>query len=100
MLSKEVVLIIYTTKYRLGGHQFPVVAETFADEKCERNSNCEVITRAVESKRDVLKVLDEICAKDKQIKEFSNLKSQISNLKLSTVRFCRFATTHSMSSRR
>jgi len=30
--NSSVVLILYTTKYRLGGAQFPVVAETLAAE--------------------------------------------------------------------
>lgn len=70
MLSKEVILIIYTTKYRLGGHQFPVVAETLATEKRTKSFVGEVVTSAVESKRDVLKAISEIRDKDKQIKEF------------------------------
>ncbi|MFN0138874.1 MAG: class I SAM-dependent methyltransferase [Pyrinomonadaceae bacterium] len=70
MQSREVILIIYTTKYRLGGHQFPVVAETLAAEKRGSGFDGEITTRAVESKRDVLKALAEIRDKGKQIKEF------------------------------
>ena len=68
-MSADVILIIYTTKYRLGGEQFPVVAETLADEKrtvCEGD----VIVRAVESKRDVLKAIAEVKDAGKQIAEF------------------------------
>ncbi len=64
-----VTLIIYTTKYRLGGHQFPVVAETLADEKRQAAAT-DVVTRAVESKRDVLQAIAEIRDAGKKIKEF------------------------------
>lgn len=70
MSPNNVVLIIYTTKYRLGGHQFPVVAETLAAEKSSDGFEGEVVTQAVESKRDVLRAIVEICDKDKKIKEF------------------------------
>ncbi len=68
MSTPDVVLIIYTTKYRLGGHQFPVVAETLAAEK--RGNGVEVVPRAVESKRDVLKAIAEVRDSGKKIKEF------------------------------
>ena len=64
------ILIIYTTKYRLGGHQFPVVAETLAAEKREAGFAGEIITRAVESKRDVLQAIDEIRQTGSKISEF------------------------------
>lgn len=70
MPNDSVILIIYTTKYRLGGSQFPVVAETLATEKRGAGFAGEVITRAVESKRDVLQVFDEIKQADNQIDEF------------------------------
>lgn len=69
MPNKQVVLIIYTTKYRLGGHQFPVVAETLAAEKRVGFAG-EVLTRAVESKRDVLQAIAEIREAGKKLKEF------------------------------
>jgi ubiquinone/menaquinone biosynthesis C-methylase UbiE len=68
--SDNLILIIYTTKYRLGGHQFPVVAETLAAEKRSNGFDAEVLASAVESKRDVLKAIAEIRDKGKQIKEF------------------------------
>ncbi|NOT46972.1 MAG: hypothetical protein HOP17_04385, partial [Acidobacteria bacterium] len=49
------ILIIYTTEYRKGGSQFPVVAETLADEKRASGFDGPIVCRAVESKRDVLK---------------------------------------------
>ena len=64
------ILIIYTTKYRLGGSQFPVVARTLADEKREGGFKGEIVCRAVESKREVLQILDEIRASGKTIDEF------------------------------
>ncbi|MGB7201027.1 MAG: class I SAM-dependent methyltransferase [Pyrinomonadaceae bacterium] len=70
MQSKKVILIIYTTRYRLGGHQFPVVAETLAAEKRGNGFDGEVVASPVESKRDVLKAIAEIRDKGKQIKEF------------------------------
>ena len=69
-LNKNVILLIYTTKYRLGGHQFPAVAQTLADEKRDGGFTGEIIERAVESKRDVLAAIDEVRQAGKQIKEF------------------------------
>ncbi len=70
MAENNVILIIYTTKYRLGGHQFPIVAETLADEKRESGFDGEIVTRPVESKRDVLAAIDEVRQAGKQIMEF------------------------------
>ncbi len=70
MPTTSVLLIIYTTKYRLGGHQFPVVAETLAAEKRENGFAGEIITRAVESKRDVLQTINEIARAGKTISGF------------------------------
>ena len=69
-ISDSLILIIYTTKYRLGGHQFPVVAQTLADEMREGGVDREIITRAVESKRDVIAAIDEVRQAGKLIKEF------------------------------
>ena len=66
----EVILIIYTTKYRLGGAQFPVVAETLANEKREVGFDGEIIHRAVESKVDVLREIAEIRDAGNEIAEF------------------------------
>lgn len=70
MTERRVILIIYTTKYRLGGGQFPVVAETLANEKRESGFAGDVITRAVESKRDVLQAIDEVEQSGGSIAEF------------------------------
>ncbi|MEO6656471.1 MAG: class I SAM-dependent methyltransferase [Pyrinomonadaceae bacterium] len=70
MPENRVILIIYTTEYRRGGHQFPVVAETLAAEKRESGFWGEIATRAVESKRDVLQAITEIKAAGNEISEF------------------------------
>ncbi len=69
MPEAETVLIIYTTKYRKGGSQFPVVAETLADER-RNGSRVDVVCRAVESKRDVLKEMAAIRDSGRRIGEF------------------------------
>jgi ubiquinone/menaquinone biosynthesis C-methylase UbiE len=70
MTNDQVILVIYTTKYRLGGNQFPVVARTIADERVDAGFGGDVITRAVESKREVLQAIAEIKDAGKRIKEF------------------------------
>jgi len=65
-----VILIIFTTKYRLGGAQFPIVARTLADEKRADGFDGEIICGAVESKRDVLRLFDEIKSSGDEIDEF------------------------------
>jgi ubiquinone/menaquinone biosynthesis C-methylase UbiE len=67
--NSDVILIVYTTKYRLGGEQFPVVAETLAAEKRE-GFDGEVIARAVENKREVLQAIAEIRELGRKIAEF------------------------------
>ncbi len=64
------ILIIYTTKYRKGGAQFPAVAETIAAEKRDGGFEGEIFTAAVESKRDVLEQIHNITAKGQTIDEF------------------------------
>lgn len=66
----EVVLIIYTTKYRLGGAQFHVVAETLADEKRAGGFDGEIVCRSVESKVDLLRAIAEIREAGSEIAEF------------------------------
>lgn len=68
MANSKLVLIVYTTLYRKGGSQFPVVAETLADERQVEGN--EVVCRAVESKRDVLKEIAEIRNAGRTISEF------------------------------
>jgi ubiquinone/menaquinone biosynthesis C-methylase UbiE len=64
------ILIIYTTKYRKGGAQFPAVAETLAADKRAGGYAGEIVTAAVESKRDVLKQIHDAVEKDAKIDEF------------------------------
>ena len=70
MLNNNVIIIVYTTLYRKGGAQFPIVARTLASEKAESGFKGEIITRAVESKRDVLKIFAETRSSGKTISEF------------------------------
>ena len=65
-----VIVITYTTVYRKGGHQFPLVADTLAREKKQGGFAGEIMSRAVESKREVLKIFAEIRAAGKTISEF------------------------------
>lgn len=64
------IVIAYTTLYRKGGSQFPTVAHTLAREKQENGFAGEIITRAVESKREVLAIFDEVRSAGKEISEF------------------------------
>lgn len=64
------ILIVYTTLYRKGGRQFPVVAETLAAEKHAAGFDGEIICRAVESKLDVLQIIDSIRQSGKLVSEF------------------------------
>lgn len=70
MPDKLVILIIFTTRYRLGGNQFSVVAETLGEEKRASAFDGDVQTRAVECKRDMLEAIDEIGRSGKEITEF------------------------------
>ena len=68
MTENNVIVIVYTTLYRKGGHQFPIVAQTLAREKSKFEG--EIILQAVESKREVLHIFDDLKAAGKQVKEF------------------------------
>jgi ubiquinone/menaquinone biosynthesis C-methylase UbiE len=70
MPENNVIVIVYTTLYRKGGHQFPVVAETLAREKKEAGFAGEIIAQAVESKREMLHLFDDLSAAGKKIEEF------------------------------
>lgn len=70
MPAQEVALIIYTTKYRKGGEQFPVVARTLVAEMSDQGSDLEIISKPVESKREILQIFEETRATGKKIKEF------------------------------
>ncbi len=70
MSEKSVILITYTTKYRKGGGQFPIVARTLADDKKADGFSGEILTTAVESKRELLQIFDEIKSAGKSIAEF------------------------------
>lgn len=70
MSANNAIIILYTTRYRKGGGQFPVVAETLAAEKKDAGFEDEITTRAVESKREVLQIFDELKNAGKTIAEF------------------------------
>ncbi|HMG34222.1 MAG TPA: class I SAM-dependent methyltransferase [Blastocatellia bacterium] len=65
----EVIVVAYTTRYRKGGPQFQIVAETLAEERKEAALGDEVVARAVESKREFLRIFAETKASGKRIKE-------------------------------
>ena len=69
MKHDRVILIVYTTKYRLGGAQFPVVANTLADEKRVEGFDGDIVCRPVESKVDLLREIAEIKEKGSVIVE-------------------------------
>ncbi len=70
MLSNNVIVIVYTTLYRKGGHQFPIVASTIAREKKDSGFDGEIILSAVESKREVLRIFAAVALAGKTISEF------------------------------
>jgi ubiquinone/menaquinone biosynthesis C-methylase UbiE len=70
MPEPDCIVIIYTTLYRKGGSQFPIVANTLARDKKDSGFAGPIITRAVESKRDVLAILDEVESAGQRIAEF------------------------------
>lgn len=70
LMTNNVIIIVYTTLYRKGGAQFPIVANTLAREKAESGFDGEIISRAVESKREVLQIFAETKSARKQISEF------------------------------
>ncbi|MEP7076391.1 MAG: class I SAM-dependent methyltransferase [Acidobacteriota bacterium] len=70
MPEDHVIVIVYTTLYRKGGEQFPVVSKTLADEKRTDGFAGEIVCRAVESKRDVLQIFDEVGSSGRTISEF------------------------------
>ena len=70
MSEQPAVVIIYTTLYRKGGAQFPVVAATLATEKRNNGFEGDIVCQAVESKRDVLRIFDELKNCERKIREF------------------------------
>ncbi len=70
MPNGQVILIAYTTLYRKGGQQFPLVANTLAAEKRASGFAGEIICRAVENKRALLHLFAEIQAAHQRITEF------------------------------
>ena len=69
-MSDPTILILYTTNYRKGGSQFPVVARTLADEKLENGFKGEIVCEAVESKAEILSIIAKLASAGKEISEF------------------------------
>jgi ubiquinone/menaquinone biosynthesis C-methylase UbiE len=70
MPTENVIVITYTTQYRKGGQQFPLVAQTLAREKAANGFTGEIVCRAVESKREVLHLFAKLKAANQRISEF------------------------------
>ena len=64
----ELILIIYTTKYRKGGEQFARIAKTLANDIASPMK--EIICKPVESKKELKQLFAHIQNKGKAIKEF------------------------------
>lgn len=69
-MTASIIVIVYTTLYRKGGQQFPLVARTLAREKQEDGFSGEILCSPVESKRELLKLFAETRAAGKLIREF------------------------------
>lgn len=69
-MSDSIIVIVHTTLYRKGGRQFPVVARTLDRELKARGFEGEIVSRAVESKRELLQIFAETKAAGKLISEF------------------------------
>lgn len=69
-MTKNVIVIIYTTIYREGGQQFPIVGRTIGAEKKENGYEGEIILQAIESKREILRIFEELKQDGKLIDEF------------------------------
>jgi len=69
---KEIILIVYTTRYRKGGDQFRRVADTLTAELAQESANesAEVICQATESKAELLTIFETIAAENKAIQAF------------------------------
>lgn len=69
-MANNVIIIVYTTLYRKGGQQFPIVARTLARETKQGGTASEIVSLPVESKREVLRLLDETKRAGKLVSEF------------------------------
>lgn len=61
------IVIVYTTLYRQGGHQFVRVAETM---KSEKELHGKVLCAPIESKRELKKIFHDLIQQHQQIEEF------------------------------
>jgi len=69
-MSENVIIVAYTTIYRKGGELFPVVAHTLVNEKLQSGFDGNIISRAVESKRELLQIFSDVRAQGNRIAEF------------------------------
>ncbi|QSE99182.1 class I SAM-dependent methyltransferase [Fulvivirga lutea] len=67
-MMSEIILILYTTKYRKGGDKFKRVARTMKDELSSNGS--EVISLSIESKAEIKEIFKTLASQNKSIKEF------------------------------
>ncbi len=66
----DVIVIVYTTRYRKGGALFPAVARTLARDRQHVRAGDAVVCEAVESKRDVLRIFSDLRSAGRRISEF------------------------------
>lgn len=62
-------MILYTTKYREGGEQFKVAAQTLADLKRQEFPGSDILCRAVESKKEFVDAFGEVAARNEVVDE-------------------------------
>lgn len=60
MSAKSVILILYTTKYRLGGQEMEIAAKRMADEKAKEFPAEKIVCQAVESKLEFLQSIQSV----------------------------------------
>src|SRR5690349_12862290 len=67
--AKPSIVILYTTKYREGGEQFAVAAQTLADLKRKEFPGSDVLCRAVESKKEFVEAFEAVASRDEVVDE-------------------------------
>ena len=67
-MNNEVVLLVYTTEYKKGGDKFRRVAKTLAKDKSIESNK--IIVEAIESKKALIDLFNQIAAEGDEIEEF------------------------------